>query len=262
MKKIFCIVLALFCSMTLFAKDKTIYVKKNGKYYKVKKKKRVKSKIRRSINSKVVKKIKKSEEDKHKILVAVGLAMGGSENESNSVDNNDDSSDLNYGYDFEVGYRFDIDERIKITPGLFLRKISYTKGLDETINNRSVNADASSFDIGMTGTFGYDFFLDNSNAIRPIAILGLSRGRNKAESTFSGLKATTQFDYTRIQYGFGVQGIMANGLTPFAKLTFSSLQGDSETTLEDGNGAAQAASVIDLEKDNNTVVVIGLGYWF
>lgn len=271
MMKLSCLLLSLLFTFNLFAKEKVYYVrKKDGKLYKVRTVKKKKSKVRRrsaSENAVVAKKedVAKKADSSSNFYLSIGmtsLSITDFNNNQNTTTRLEQESNYT-GFEIAGGYQFMLDERISLTPGLFVRRTSLSKAVE---GQEGVKASAYSVEGGAKADLGYDFYIEDTMILRPMGILGYSRGEVKGDYNLGLFDTETTQDFSRIHYGFGVQGIFANGLAPFAKLMFSNT---SNGELVENTTINSSSAVVETEETQNTggdsserTIVFGLGYWF
>ncbi len=245
-------------------KPKVYYVKKNGKYYKVTKVKKKKAKPVATTSNVTTstKKLDTPSVSDRNIFINLGVVSGTYEDEySDKVPSSKENlKEENYlGLEAEAGMKFQLSERVNISPSLFLRRVDRTEDLDD-VQSSSIEYSGRSFDYGLNANLGYDFY-SGDTILRPIVGAGYSYGNLKYEISSRFGEASMSVDYNRLQYGVGFQALFSNGLAPFGKVTLSKINFKS-MKQEDSDGTSEQNIESDEIKQDARSFILGLGIWF
>jgi hypothetical protein len=245
-------------------KPKVYYVKKNGKYYKVTKVKKKKAKPVATTSNVTTstKKLDTPSVSDRNIFINLGVVSGTYEDEySDKVPSSkENQKEENYlGLEAEAGMKFQLSERVNISPSLFLRRVDRTEDLDD-VQSSSIEYSGRSFDYGLNANLGYDFY-SGDTILRPIVGAGYSYGNLKYEISSRFGETSMSVDYNRLQYGVGFQALFSNGLAPFGKVTLSKINFKS-MKQEDSDGTSEQNIESDEIKQDARSFILGLGIWF
>ncbi len=256
-KNMYLLFLALLCSAS-FAGPYS-YIKRNGQYYKVKRK------VSSQNNSETEFRYRNSDRAEKRFLINAGLSSY--ESSDNGTQEQQDE-ERNIGLEVGAAYKVYQGENLSIIPGIYYSAADLS---DSHANEPGVqNMKVKSSEFGVNLKLGYDFTINNGLTLRPFIYGGYSSGSGDISGSVysSDHNDTLNFegsgDFKRSTFAVGAELEFSNGLAPYLRIESSRYSSDNgiRVNIKGQNTGDQTSFNTGFSEESERTIVLGLGYWF